>query len=93
MCPEIINVSRNYLGRDELVTKLHARMIRQTGEAAEQGAKFIVWPEGSLVYDPQVEDRLGLTGLVAETGAYLAVGYLVMEEQGFRNEATVLNPE
>jgi apolipoprotein N-acyltransferase len=75
------------------VSQLHARMIEQTRDAAAQGAEFIVWPEGSFLWDPQVDDQLDLSGLAAETGAHLAVGYIVNMEGGFRNEATVLNPE
>ncbi len=75
------------------VAELHARMIAQTREAAAQGAKFIVWPEGAFLWDPQVEDRLNLRGLAAETDAHLALGYVVVMESGFRNEATVLTPQ
>ncbi|MCG2786571.1 MAG: hypothetical protein L6461_15880 [Anaerolineae bacterium] len=75
------------------VAQIHARMIEQTREAAAQGAQFIVWPEGSFLWDPQVEDRLGLAGLAAETDAHLALGYVVILENGFRNEATILNPQ
>ena len=81
------------LGQDELVANIHANMLAQTRKAAEQGAQFIVWPEGSFLWDPQMEDKLDLTRLAAETDAHLAVGYLVIEDKGFRNEATVINPE
>ena len=91
--PAVSPIMNSMQGRDELVAKIHAQMARQTSEAAEQGAKFIVWPEGSFLWDPQVDDRLDLTGQVKEIGAYLAVGYVVVEEKGFRNEATVLNPQ
>jgi apolipoprotein N-acyltransferase len=80
--------------QDQIIANLHANMIEQTRSAAEQGAQFIVWPEGSFLWDPQVEDRLGLANLARETKTHLAVGYLVIiEGQGFRNEATVLNPQ
>jgi apolipoprotein N-acyltransferase len=89
--PKISPVVSANQGQD--VTQLHARMMAQTREAAAQGAKFIAWPEGSFLWDPQVEDRLNLAGLAAETDAYLALGYLVVLENGFRNEATVLTPQ
>jgi len=80
-------------GREELVAQLHARMVEQTREAATQGAKIIVWPEGALQYDPQVQDPLGLVALARETGAYLVIGYVVdVTEDIFRNEATVISP-
>jgi apolipoprotein N-acyltransferase len=69
-------------------------MVEQTREAAAQGARVIVWPEGALQYDPQVEDPLGLVDLARETGSYLAIGYVVdVNEDVFRNEATVISPE
>lgn len=40
-----------------------------------------------------MEDRLDMAGLAAETDAHLALGYVVILENGFRNEATVLNPQ
>jgi apolipoprotein N-acyltransferase len=76
-----------------LVEQLHARMIEQTREAAQEGAAFIVWPEGALQYDPQVNDPLGLADLAQELGVYLTVGYMVDVSPGvFRNEATIIDP-
>ena len=73
---------------------IYKRMIEQTRAAGAQGASFIVWPEAALQWDPQVDDRLDLAGLAAETGAHLVVGYVVViGDEGFRNEAVVLNPE
>ena len=87
----IINANQ---GNDELVAQLHAGMVEQTRQAAAQGAQFIAWPEGGLLWDPQVDDRLGLASLAQETGAYLEIGYVVNIQEGlFRNEATVINPQ
>lgn len=73
---------------------IFSRMVEQTREAAAEGARFIVWPEAALQWDPQVEDRLNLAGLAAETGAHLVIGYLVMmEEEGLRSEVVVISPE
>ncbi len=70
------------------------RMVEQTIEAAGRGAQFIVWPEGSLDGDPRDIDNPDLAKLAIETSAYLATGYIVnLGEEGFRNEATVINPE
>jgi len=80
--------------QDKDISQLYNRMLEQTRDAGDEGAQFIVWPEGSFNWDPQVEDRLNLTDLAAETDAHLAVGYVVVVgEEGFRNEATVINPE
>lgn len=76
------------------VAPIHSRMVEQTVEAAEKGAKFIVWPEGALNWDPQVEDRLNLAELASETESFLVPGYVVVvNEEGFRNEATVIDPD
>ncbi|MFO7584242.1 MAG: nitrilase-related carbon-nitrogen hydrolase [Anaerolineales bacterium] len=85
-------VSAN-IGEISLAEELRERMKEQSREAAAQGAEFIVWPEGALLWDPQVDDQINLRGLAAETDAHLAVGYVVILEEGFRNEATVLNPQ
>lgn len=91
--PEVSGIVSANAGQQALVERLHNRMLEQTREAAAQGAQFIVWPEGALIWDPQTEDRLNLRGLAAETDAHLAVGYVVILEEGFRNEATVLTPQ
>ena len=91
--PDISPIITGNQGRDELLAQLYAAMIDQTRSAANQGAQFIVWPEGSLRSDPQVEDQLGLVSLVKELHSYLAVGYVVNLDNGtFRNEATVIDP-
>lgn len=64
-----------------MLPKLHARMVEQSHDAAAQGAQFIVWPEGSLSWDPQVEDRLQLGALTRGTSACLAVSYLLFEAE------------
>ncbi len=91
--PQVSPIISANQGQDETVAQLHNQMIEQTRDAAAAGAKFIVWPEGSFLWDPQVEDRLNLTGLAQETDSYLAAGYVVILEEGFRNEATVINPQ
>ncbi len=92
--PDVSPIITGNQGKDELLAELHANMISETRLAAEQGAEFIVWPEGALLYDPQVEDKLDLTGLAQETDSFLTVGYVVnIDEHTFRNEATVIDPE
>ena len=92
--PDVSPILSANRGQAALVAQLHARMAEQTREAAAQGAQVIVWPEGALQYDPQVQDPLGLADLARETGAYLVIGYVVDVSEGvFRNEATVISPE
>jgi len=91
--PEISPIITGNRGEEDLLAVIHQNMIDQTREAADQGAEFIVWPEGAMLFDPQVEDNLNLTGLAEELGIHLAVGYVVILENGtFRNEATVIDP-
>jgi apolipoprotein N-acyltransferase len=68
------------------------RLFAQTREAASQGAQLIVWPEGSLTYDPKVRQSGELTALARETGAYIAVGYGVAGPP-MRNDMTLVSPE
>lgn len=82
------------LNRGDNMDPIYARMIEQTREAAAEGAKFIVWPEASLNWDPQEDDHLDLVSLATETESYLVIGYIVLAgEAGFYNEATVISPE
>ncbi len=81
-----------FTGEYERLALLHARAVEQTREAAAQGAQVIVWPEGALQYDPQVDDPLGLPALARETGAYLVIGYMINTDEGLRNEATLISP-
>ncbi len=86
-------ISMAFQGLDEKVAALTARMVEQTREAAGEGARLVVWPEGALSFDPQEEDRLELRELAGETDAHMAVGYAVLLDEGLRNEATVVNPQ
>ncbi|MCS6847697.1 MAG: nitrilase-related carbon-nitrogen hydrolase [Anaerolineae bacterium] len=65
-----------------------------TYQAAQDGARIIVWPEVAIEGDPQVTGTAEFQRLAAETNAYLTLGYIVrVTEQAFRNEATVLSPD
>ncbi len=72
--------------------QVKTRLFEQTREAAFQGARLIVWPEGSLTYDPRVRRPEELLGLARETGAYIAVGYGVTGPP-MRNEMTLVSPD
>jgi apolipoprotein N-acyltransferase len=92
--PEVSPIITGNRGEGDLLAAIHSEMAAETRKAAEEGADFIVWPEGALQYDPQVEDPLDLQGLAIETGSHLAVGYVVnVTEAVFRNEATVIDPD
>ena len=70
-----------------------AVLSEQTRLAAGQGARFIVWPEISLGFDPQVEHTAELQALAKETNAYILIGYGVDTPNGeWRNEAVMLMP-
>jgi apolipoprotein N-acyltransferase len=92
--PDLSPIITGNRGEMDLLAEIYDNMIEETRRAADQDAEFIVWPEGALRDDPQVNDSLGLVGLAQETGRYLAVGYVVNLDDGtFRNEATVIDPE
>jgi apolipoprotein N-acyltransferase len=81
------------INRGEDMSDLYNRMLEQTDDAANAGARFIVWPEGAFNWDPQDNDQLNLRSKALQSGAYLVTGYLVVvDDEGFRNEATVINP-
>jgi apolipoprotein N-acyltransferase len=69
------------------------KMYDLTRQVAAQGAQLVVWNEGALPFDPQVEHTAELRALATETGAHLVIGYAVKTDQGLRNEVTVLTPE
>ncbi|MBC7231698.1 MAG: carbon-nitrogen hydrolase family protein [Chloroflexi bacterium] len=65
-----------------------------TRQAAQAGARIIVWPEMAIEGDPQVTRTAEFRRLAAETNAYLALGYFVqVTERVWRNETTVLAPD
>ncbi len=74
---------------DEGLQKLYA-LSRQ---ATDQGARLVIWHEGALPFDPQVEHADELRRLAAETRAHLVIGYGVGTEAGYRNEALILTPD
>jgi apolipoprotein N-acyltransferase len=64
-----------------------------SANAADAGAQLIIWPEGSIDFNPQGPRQSEVQGLARETGAYLAIGYSVVAPGGNRNEAVVVSPE
>ena len=90
--PEI-QVAALQPGGDISTTEAFEDLLDQTRQAAEGGAGIIVWPEGTLSFDPRQEHQEVFLDLAAETGAYLTVGYAVDTPEGLRNEATLVSPE
>ncbi len=66
---------------------------QQARAASGQGAQLIVMPELGVGFDPQEEHSAELTGLAAETDAYLLIGYGIDDPGGWRNEAVMLTPD
>lgn len=67
-------------------------LSEQTRIAAGQGAKFVLWPELGLGFDPQVEHTAQLKSLASETNTYILIGYGVGDAPNWRNEAVMLTP-
>ena len=94
--PESSSLLAHNQGDEDRYLQLLERMREQSQDAGEQGAELIVWPEGALLFDPQIEDKIDFRGLTEETSAHLAAGYIVVTDPVndiFRNEVTVLNPQ
>ena len=64
----------------------------RTRKAAGQGAQLVVWSELGLGFDPQVQHTDELRALAAETGAHILIGYGLVSEGEWRNEAVLLTP-
>jgi apolipoprotein N-acyltransferase len=87
----IITANQN---QDDIAASIRSRMVEQTQSAAQDGAQVIVWPEGALMWDPQIDStQIDFARLAQDTNAFLAIGYVVNMENGFRNEATVIDPQ
>jgi apolipoprotein N-acyltransferase len=69
-----------------------ALLAEGTRRASAEGAQLAVWPEMGLGFDPLVHYTEELRSLAAQMDTYLVIGYVVEDESGFRNEATVLSP-
>jgi apolipoprotein N-acyltransferase len=85
-------VRPGHMDPDTQVARLEA-LSKGTREAAAQGARLVVWPELGVGFDPQVEHTDELRALAAETAAHILIGYGLVTEAGWRNEAVMLTPE
>jgi apolipoprotein N-acyltransferase len=71
-----------------------AQLSQMTREAADRGAKVVVWPEEALDYDPRVTHTEWIPNLVRETGVYLAQGFTAdANDLSSPNVALLWNPE
>jgi len=72
--------------------QMFERLSAQTRIAAAQAAQVVVWPESALSAEPALAHRAELGELARETGAYLVIGYGIVEPAGQRNEAVTVTP-
>jgi apolipoprotein N-acyltransferase len=70
-----------------------SRDIAQTRVAASEGARLVVWQEGTLGADPH-HTPIGaeLSQLARQSHVYLVVGYRFVTARGQHNDATVISP-
>jgi apolipoprotein N-acyltransferase len=67
---------------------------RQARQAASQGAQVFFTSEMMFNFDPQVEFTDEFRAIAKETGAYIFIGYSVInEEEPRRNQVVLLSPE
>ena len=84
-------VRPGHMDPDSQEARLEALSTR-TRAAAGQGAQLVVWPELGLGFDPQAQHTEELRALAAETGAHILIGYGLVSEGDWRNEAVLLTP-
>jgi apolipoprotein N-acyltransferase len=60
--------------------------------AADEGAEVIVMPEMGLGFDPQLEYTAEFVNLAQDNQVYLFIGYVVSNEEDYRNEVVLLDP-
>ena len=67
---------------------------RQARQAAAQGAQVLFTSEMMFNFDPQVEFTSEFQAIAKETGAYIFIGYSVLnDEETRRNQVVLLNPQ
>lgn len=62
-------------GAEERRDDQQVHLSELTGQAAEQGAQLVVWPEEVLDYDPRQTRTTWIPQLVESTGVYLVAGF------------------
>jgi apolipoprotein N-acyltransferase len=68
--------------------------ISQARQAAAQGAQVLFTSEMMFNFDPQVEFTDELRAIASETGAYIFIGYSVLnKDEPRRNQVVLLSPE
>jgi apolipoprotein N-acyltransferase len=71
----------------------YRRLKQGTRDLAKQGAQIVVWREGGLRFDPLRERTDELKALSRETGAHIAIGYGLRDNDVRRNESVVFAPD
>lgn len=60
----------------ETTRDVYERLCR---EAAAKGAKFLLWPEAGLDFDPRVKDTEWIPSLARETGAWIQAAWVTVD--------------
>jgi apolipoprotein N-acyltransferase len=82
--------------RDEVNTSQarFEKFAQQAREAAAQGAKVLFTSEMMFNFDPQLEFTEEFRAIAKETGAYIFIGYSVLnKEEPRRNQTVLLSPQ
>jgi len=85
-------IAENYLSHEryeEIYAQHYQILLEQTRDIQGTNAEIIVWPEGAVNFDPQIDHTIELKDLAAELNAFLVIPYGV----DYRNEVTVLAPD
>ena len=69
-------------GNGDFLPETKAVFERLSRAAAADGAKFLVWPEAGLDFDPRVTDPDWVPGLSRETGAYIQAAWFLEDPDG-----------
>jgi apolipoprotein N-acyltransferase len=64
-----------------------------TRQAADQGARLVVWPEDVLPFDPRSEHAAQVAGIARDNGVYLVAPFTVGKQPASPNKALVLGPD
>jgi apolipoprotein N-acyltransferase len=59
-----------------------AELSDMTRQAADRGARVVVWPEETLDYDPRITNTDWIPALLRQTGVYLAMGFTPNSRDG-----------
>lgn len=70
------------------------RYTELSEQAAAAGAKYLVWPEAGLDFDPRVTDPTWIPGLAKRSGAYIQAAWFYQDSDGTQhNQAGLWGPD